>query len=263
MSARPRWRSISPFITKSIEPSTCYLTLPVEGEQRYSTEEASEVAQQYVDILNLFLASCRSNSSLCRSIGVLGQPVTAHWQVGLLRTPPLGEVTEHARYHYSEQRPPCKPYEITPDKVARWNDSGLQIFIASIECPATERESGQRRIARATTWYARATNANSTDEQFVCLTAALESLLIGDPHCARIKQRLADVASTLLDGDFDHREAIRKKIGELYEVRSDILHRGEPVQRGNLIHHLDHIVVNAILAFVRRQEPPLDDTRGC
>lgn len=168
------------------------------------------------------------------------------------RTPPAGEDSDSPRYSYFEQFPPARLYEIDSIQIQQWKKNGLDKVLESIELLDAKPGSATLRIRIAITWYGRAMNANTPDEQFVSLTTALESLLVADEEVS-ITQRLADEVSALLGGNFESRENIKKRTRELYNLRGRIVHAGMPTSQERLL-VLDTIVVNTILAFVRREE---------
>jgi hypothetical protein len=229
----------------------CYLIIDLEGESEYVNQRALRQAQDVVNVLNLYNASSRHRASFYQRISVMGQPVTPRHHLVFKRTPPIGEDSNSPRYSYFVQRPPMRCYEIDLKKVQRWNEYGLDKVLESISLSGTKSGSVQSRIRSAITWYGRAMNAHTQDEQFVGLTTALESLLVADEKVA-ITQRLADEVAALLGSDFQSRERIKKRAKELYDLRGRIVHAGMPVSQENLF-ALDRMVASTLLAFVRKE----------
>lgn len=232
----------------------CYLTIGIEGDSHFASQQALDQAQDVVSILNLYIVSSRHRVSSYQRIGILGQPTTTRHQLVLKRTPPIGEDTPSPGYSFFAQRPPVRRYEIDSAQVQRWKEcGGLDKVLQCVELPDIVPGSAESRIRNAIIWYGRAMNAHSEDEQFVGLIIALESLLVSDER-VKITQRLADGVSALLGTDFQSRQRIAERVKELYELRGRIVHEGIPVSQENLF-ILDNMVANTILTFVRREVP--------
>lgn len=120
------------------------------------------------------------------------------------------------------------------------------------------------RIQRAVTWYSKAVDADTLEEQFVNLAIALESLLIGDegkgPYATTgsISQNLGERSAFLLERNFESRHEKQKEVKKLYGIRSAIVHRGESVTPTQL-KKMDDLVKEVTLAFLRRNFPSWDD----
>ena len=230
----------------------CYLTIDIEGDSHFASQQALHQAQDVVSILNLYIVSSRHRVSFYERIGILGQPTTTRHQFVLKRTPPIGEDTPSPGYFFFVQPPPARRYEIDSAQVQRWREYGLDKVLECVGLPDIAPGSAESRIRNAIIWYGRAMNAHSEDEQFVGLTTALESLLVADEDVKSITQRLADEVAALLGGDFQSREHIKERTKDLYKLRGRIVHAGMPVSQENLF-ALDRIVANTIIAFVRKE----------
>jgi hypothetical protein len=229
----------------------CYLTIDIEGEDRFASQQAFRQAQDITSILNLYIVSSRHRVSFYERIGILGQPTTTHWQIVLKRTPPIGEDAPSPSYSYFVQHPPARRYEVDSAQVQRWREHGLDKVFECVELSDLVPGSAESRIRNAIIWYGRAMNAYSADEQFVGLIIALESLLVADENVS-ITQRLADGVSTLLGTDFRSRQHIAEEVRKLYDLRGRIVHAGIPVSQQSLF-ALDEVVTQTVLAFVRRE----------
>jgi hypothetical protein len=114
-----------------------------------------------------------------------------------------------------------------------------------------------KRLQRATTWYSKAVDADTPEEQFVALAIALESLLVGDEGkglyaaTGSINQKLSERTAFLLADDFESRRQQSSETKKLYGLRSAIVHRGESVRQKQLI-QMDRLVKQSILAFLKR-----------
>jgi hypothetical protein len=246
-----RSKKIAQSIEKNIGHCNCYLIIDVEGEEKFANHEALRQAQNVINVLSLFITIALHKESHYKSIRLLGQTTLTHNQTVFKHTPPVGENEESKHYLSRTDLVPVRHHEITSTKVQQWKEYGLDKALECVELSDSTAYPAEARIHSAITWYGRAMNADTYEEQFVSLTIALESLLVADERLT-ITQRLADEISGLLGGNFQDRERIRQKIRDLYNSRSRIVHAGVPVSKASL-RDLDDIVTNTILAFISKE----------
>lgn len=229
----------------------CYLTFDVEGESRFVDQEIGRLADGGVAILNLYCAWSTDRESLFHSIVVLGHQTITHNRLILKQAPPINAGSLQHEFSYWEQGGPARHHDIDKTKVEHWKEHGLDAVLRSVTLTDPTPGTAESRIQKAAMWYSRAMNAPSKEEQFVDLTTALESLLVGEEEVSK-GQRLADGVSGLLPGDFKKREKARKRMKELYDVRSKAVHQGITVA-GEDLRDLDRIAANTILEFACRE----------
>jgi hypothetical protein len=251
-------RDIPQYIDRDTEHCRCYLTVDVEGEDRFASQEALRQAQDVANVLNLYATSSRHRVSFYERIGIVGQPTTTRRQFVLKLAPPISDGSSGPRqYAYFTQNPLARYHEVNLAQIQQWRQRGLDKVLECIGVLDAMPGSVESRIRNAVTWYGRAMNTITPDEQFVGLVTALESLLVADEKKRKrvhITQRLGDVVSVLVGDDFESRERIKERMKKLYDLRGRIVHAGMPVPLDELF-ALNRIVADTILAFVCREMP--------
>ena len=92
--------------------------------------------------------------------------------------------------------------------------------------PESKRSEFERKLLKGIHWFACAQNYNEIENRFLNLITCLETLLTpkdGNP----IGTAIAEGAAILVANDFDTRKFIKKRVKQLYSVRSSILHGGK------------------------------------
>ncbi len=245
------WEQKIKYLRDDTDHCMCYLSVDIEGESEYVSNRAIEMGDDVVNVLNLFLSFSRRHSKTYARIGVLGQAAISHRAITFKRRPPVGNEEQEPSFSYRMSNPPIRRYEIESDDINNWRENGLVKILTCIVATEPELGSAEARIRNAVTWFGRALRGESISEQFVGLSIALESLLVGEENL-NITQRLADGVSFLLGLDFSHRGEIGKRVRYLYNVRSKIVHAGIPASDQSLF-SLEEIVANTIISFVKNE----------
>ena len=243
---------VTAWVRESIGHCPTYLVIDFEGENSHVDEDALHEAQHVASVINRYTVSARHRHASYERIGVLGQPTSTRGQLVVKRTPPVGQIGANPYYACYGQAAPGRQYRIDRTTVDRWREAGLDKVVQCLQLREATPGSAEARISNSITWYGRAMNAHTQDEQFAGLFIALESLLVADREVRNVTQRLADVTSSLLGSDLESRESLAKRTKELYEVRGRLVHGGVPVSRESLF-ALDEMVAESVLAFVRRE----------
>ncbi len=252
------------YIKPTFREAGCYAVIEVEGDSGFATQQALQKAQDIVHILNLYMASCRQKRSGWQKIGVMGQPTMVREELVIYITSPVGEHETQPRVGFSGRSPPGWAYEIDSAKVQKFKDSGLDEVSACFRYRDSNPALIRSRIRRSVTWYSKGVNADNSDEQFVALAIALESLLVGKEErdlsvpWGSIAQRLADRVAFLIGRDYAKRVNLAKETKRLYRIRSKIVHQGQSVSLENL-DRMNNVVAEAILAFVGRNFASWED----
>ncbi|MBN1317521.1 MAG: hypothetical protein JXA42_18710 [Anaerolineales bacterium] len=112
-------------------------------------------------------------------------------------------------------------------KVLRENDQerklGFQEVSDLLERKRNELES---HLISAMQWAGKATAAIRKEEAFLWYAISLESLILMDNEIGELGYRLRTRAAHLLGKDLDGRKEISRKIREMYDIRSKIVHSG-------------------------------------
>lgn len=247
------------FFLESFIETPCYISVEGEGDFEFARVQALHRAQSIVDILNLCLASSRHRRAGYKKICLLGRPSEGR-QSFLGRTTSLSRPATGPTYSFHGIDEPSRLYEIHHQDVDRWTKNGLPTLVDAVLSEDAPRGSIDARIRRSVTWYGKAINADTVEEQFVGLSIALEALLVGseglDPKQSwgSITQRLAEAVAFLIGENCAGRVRLASHIKALYGMRSGIVHRGETVSASNLV-SLEGIVSTTMWAFVRQRFP--------
>ena len=226
-----------------------YATIEMQGDQEYARLQASAKAQEIAHVLNLCFTACCRPLHTCQAVGIAGDPIRSGQTI--LFCDGQGGVGTY------EAAAPWTRYEIDEEQVARWKRKGLDDVVECFNDEATTTVLKQR-VRRAVTWYGRAAQAASTDEQFVDLTTVLDILLIGSEERGGIGERLAERIAFLFVDDYKGRLRCHDLVIELYRMRSKALHEGGSVSLEN-VHRLNDIVVASIWSFVGQKFSRWDD----
>lgn len=232
--ARSHWKQVK-----------CYATVQCKGDSGYVADEALKRTNEAILVLNFFLGSTVSSRA---RIGVVGHQSMGHRTL-LIRTD--GD-TEDPGIQL-----PSKGINIVPVIIGGEGVPRLRAGLATVNSYFESQQTAEipARIRRAILWYGKAVSAESMDEKFLCLSTALETLLVGregeGPYATSgsITQKLRDRTAFLLGQDFCSRYRISSRTRELYGLRSGILHRGKAVVRRQLS-EMEGLVHNVIIRFL-------------
>ena len=83
---------------------------------------------------------------------------------------------------------------------------------------------------------------------------ALESILVGADEKTDITYKLSIRCSPLLSDNFEKRSKIKKRISDLYAIRSAIVHRGNIDFTDTDLNDMRNITQNALVALTVREE---------
>lgn len=96
-----------------------------------------------------------------------------------------------------------------------------------------------KRIFQAISWFGKAVNADSPEDQFLFFAISIESLLVGDESAGglssqgSINQKISERSAFLL-GD-SVKERIETEIKRIYGIRSKIVHAGVKADNTDVI----------------------------
>ena len=218
----------------------------VRGDIHFAIEQAYQLTESVVHILNLYAMSIEARLSRRWKIELA---VTQSYKSELVILQPVAQNDEKPSLNqlgYSHSLKDFSPIPITVDLVEAWRQDG---FDQVVECFENAQGKIQERIKRSVIWYSRGMNADDPNEQFVNFAIALESLLVGDG--GSIRQKLADRVAFLLAEEYEDRIEVSKKTKKLYDLRSKVVHTGTSVTEHDLI-DLCHITNRSIVSFATR-----------
>jgi len=246
--------------------TTCYAKVELTGDDNFVRHEATRKVRQVLHILNFCLSSSMHQPSWDR-IRIANVLVNRR---SLAENPDEGPAGLHETYlpHRSLELSKSQLLEAVnseyvrafsrrPSEHSNWQEErdivecGLQRLL---DCFQT-RGDIPKRFQRAVTWYSKAVDADTPEEQFVDLSIALESLLIGDegkgPYATEgsITQNLAERVAFLLEDDFEHRRQRFDATKKLYRQRGAIVHSGKKITEDDL-YAMDKLVKQVALVFL-------------
>jgi hypothetical protein len=89
-----------------------------------------------------------------------------------------------------------------------------------------------RKLFNSVSWFGKAVNAESEEDQFLFFAIAIECLLVGDekksPNASQgsITQKMSERAAFLISDEFGERKKAEAEVKSLYDIRSKIVHGG-------------------------------------
>jgi hypothetical protein len=229
----------------ALKNATCYATVELVGDDKFARNEATRRVRQALHTLNFCLSSPMYQPSWDR-IRICGIVVNK-------RSPTGKPVDDSVGLH--ESYPGGRPLDLSKRSLLDAVGSNEQHLGQLLACYQTRGDIA-KRLQRAMTWYSKAVDADTAEEQFVDLAIALESLLVGDegrgPYATTgsITQNLAERVAFLLENDFEKRYQRAAEARRLYDQRGAIIHHGAQVSEDDL-DKMDKLVKQVTLAFLR------------
>jgi Apea-like HEPN len=244
-------------LEEAFQECSCYFAIEnVTGDANFANDHALKIAQDFVHLLNFLISSSRDRVMGWHKIGILGDPTVSRDRVIVIYS--------DRNKQFSFSRLAIRQHQITPKNIESWKKWGFEDVIGYFTKDLTTLSDTQVKIKRAITWYSKAINADSLDEQFVSLAIALESLLADKESSSltetwgSISQKLADRVAFLLGGNYQHRSELLAGTKKLYGLRSGIVHSGKSATQEELF-QVDDLVNSVIIAFLKHNFSNWDD----
>ncbi|MBK8905442.1 MAG: hypothetical protein IPM53_29940 [Anaerolineaceae bacterium] len=262
-----RDRSSSESARKAVENAQCFAKITIVGDGIFARAEAVRKVQEAIHAINFGLSStlhqpCWAKVRIAKIVINTYTPtdVPDDVRIGSHLAYPASRALHLSKNSIQENLKPVHRDILRADPafVPNWRQDP-ETLEQSVErllaCYQTDGDIANR-IQRAVTWYGKAVDADTHDEQFVNLAIALESLLIGGegsgPYTTSgsISQNLRERTAFLLKNDFESRHEQSEQTKRLYGRRSAIVHRGESVTVEQL-KEMDDLVKHVIIAFLQ------------
>jgi uncharacterized Ntn-hydrolase superfamily protein len=127
--------------------------------------------------------------------------------------------------------------------------------ISAVSRMLKEKKGGlQEKLLSAIQWAGRATTDNRKEEAFLLYAIALESLILAENEKDELLYRLRTRTSHLLGEGIESRKKIYKRLGDLYGIRSQIVHSGKYQVTDSDLGQMRFLTKNCILR-VLTEEP--------
>jgi hypothetical protein len=203
--------------TQGVVTTACACVPVKAADSDAAVELAIRELRQTIDLLNYFGGV----------VGNRGARVCLPWEARAFNLPAGISVTEG--YHPSSMRHqwrgPWIPFSLnllfdTPNAKRGGFPRALEILTK------TNRSKLDERLLSAIQWAGRATVEERREEAFVLFTVAMESLLVNKNDKDQVTQRFAIRGAHLLGNDFASRKILYRRLKELYDLRSAIVHSG-------------------------------------
>ena len=146
----------------------------------------------------------------------------------------------------------AKTYNILPKNSAEISSLKVQEKINSI-FEAKEKTIG-RAIATALGWQALSRKEANRSVKSIHSFTSIEALLSGSNKSAPVTDTISRFTSVIWNDDPEIRANVFKKMKSLYEVRSDIVHRGELNATQSTHALLQHVAENLIYQLVEKTD---------
>lgn len=262
-----RDRSNSDAARESVENAQCFAKITIEGDGIFARAEAVRKVQEVIHTINFGLSSTLHQPSWAK---VRIAPIIINTntptddpddvRIGSHLAYPSNRALSLSKHSIQENLKLVHRdvLRADPTYVPDWRNPPESLVQCVERLLAIYQTNGDisKRIQRAVTWYGKAVDADTHDEQFVNLAIALESLLIGDegsgPYTTSgsISQNLSERTAFLLKNDFESRDEQLRRTKKLYGRRSAIVHRGESITVEQL-KEMDDLVKHVTIAFLQ------------
>jgi hypothetical protein len=120
----------------------------------------------------------------------------------------------------------------------------------------SNRNAFEQRVLNALQWAGRATADDRREEAFLLYLISLESLILGDKADRELGYRLRIRCAHLLGRTHTQRAAITKRLGELYGIRSKIVHAGSTEVNDEDLSAARSLAKAALIAILRSRVRP-------
>ena len=116
------------------------------------------------------------------------------------------------------------PLELSDKELSKMSHDSFDILHKTLLKHPSQRTAFENLIVNSVNLFGRAMNSQDTVSAFVSVVVALESIILkkGEP----MKTLLAERIALLLGHDFEERMFYFEEMSRLYQMRSDIVHRG-------------------------------------
>lgn len=115
-------------------------------------------------------------------------------------------------------------YKVDTDFEARFHNEEFQARLNSVLVP--KPNSLGERLGNALGWCTRGRQANDNSERLLYFFTAIESLLSEKSGFAPVADSIARYISVILSEKIEGRERTYREVKKLYELRSQLVHRG-------------------------------------
>ena len=118
----------------------------------------------------------------------------------------------------------------------------------------SRKEALDKKLFNAVSWFGKAVNSDSIEDQFLFFTIAIESLLVGDESEGKfssqgsITQKISERTAYLIGTTFDERLETEIETKKLYGIRSKIVHTGARAATEDVI-RIENLCRNLIFGF--------------
>ncbi|MCB0166545.1 MAG: hypothetical protein KDI79_20120 [Anaerolineae bacterium] len=129
------------------------------------------------------------------------------------------------------------PFDLTQKRLELFRKNELDTFSAVFSKPLNEQTDIEKRLISSITWVSRSTFELSESEQFILLCIALENLLGGDIKKS-ITKTLTERLALLLEDEHDKRIEIANQTLEIFRIRGEVVHTGQPNDASKLLEQL-------------------------
>lgn len=262
-----RDRSNSAYARTTTENAQCFAKITIVGDGIFARAEAVRKVQEAIHTINFGLSSTlhqpgwakvRIADIVINTNTPTDDPDDVH--IGSHLTYPSNRALSPSKHSIQENLKPVHGDVLRADPAfvpeLRQDQESLERSVDRLLACYQTNGDIDKRIQRAITWYGKAVDADTQDEQFVNLAIALESLLIGDegggPYATSgsISQNLGERTAFLLKNDFESRYQQLRRTKQLYGLRSAIVHRGESITIEQL-KEMDDLVKHVTIAFLQ------------
>lgn len=215
----------------------------IEAEPLKAKEKAEEETLIILDLLRYSIPSLYNDNTVF--IGLQGE-------IGNSRITPIISTDKTSFKMYSEKVDNKRNYQIDDETIEYLEEIGVFKLSELFKKNDNDLTDFENTLLRSVQWFSSVEKQYNIGNKFLSLTVSLETLLtpkVGIP----ISNSLAEGIAFLLYSDKDERKRVKKRVKELYGLRSDVFHGiGDEIISHNDFKDLQIILGNLIMKLTQK-----------
>jgi hypothetical protein len=214
----------------------------IVAEQTRARELAEQETQLALDLLRYSIPALYRDSSIIR-IGLSSQ-------ASFIYQPTL---TLSSASFVPNRRLLNRNYEISPNNIAVLREIGVFEVSDILRKPYEQLNDFEKTLLRGIHWFADSQTQVKVENQFLNLVTCLEVFFTpdkGDP----ISNSIAEGTALVLGNDLNERKRLKKRVKELYGLRSKVSHGGHSSILNKDVFDLKFIAMKLLVKMIKWRE---------
>ncbi len=215
----------------------------IVAEPDRARERAEEEVRHILDLLR-YAISVLYKKDLNVAVGLQGEVMSA-----IRTTPILALDGQDASFHSSRQGPLCS-FELSKENIEKMEQIGIFKVAQILEKPSKQTEF-ERTLLRGIHWFATSQTQVEGENELLNLITCLETFLADGKS---ITNAVAVGAAHLLAKRLETRKVLKKKLHDLYGMRSGVSHGGQKAVLEQHLIELRAIAKELISQMIERKD---------